>query len=75
MSLPSVRRPVMNGPSAPYAPAVEVTITSAFTLLIRLTAFPTLLPPKAASWYVSWSTILPPSCLKRAANAAVMFLK
>ena len=63
----------MSVESAPNAPAVDVTITSAFLPFSRLTAFCTLLPP--SDWYVSWSTILPPSCVNRALNAATMSLK
>ena len=45
MSFPSVRSPEMSVPSAPNAPAVDVTITSAFFALRRLIAFCTSLPP------------------------------
>ena len=73
MLLPRLRRPEISVESAPNAPAVDVTITSAFSLFRRLTAFCTLLPP--SDWYVSWSTILPPSCVQRALNAWTTFLK
>jgi len=64
---PSVRKPEMRVDNAPNAPAVDVTMTLALTSLRRLTAFWTLLPP--SDWYVSFATILPPSCLNRASNA------
>ena len=63
----------MSVESAPNAPAVDVTITSALSSFSRLTAFCTLLPP--SDWYVSCATILPPSCLKRASNACTTSLK
>ena len=72
---PSDRRPVMIVDSAPNAPAVDVTITSAVTLFSRLIAFWTFVPPNVGSWYVSCATTLPPSCFQRAWNAAVTFLK
>ena len=57
--LPRLRRPEISVDNAPNAPAVDVTITSAFFAFNRLTAFCTSLPP--SEWYVSWSTTLPPS--------------
>ena len=63
---PSDRRPEIKVESAPKAPAVDVTITSALTPFSRVTAFWTLLPP---DWYVSSATIFPPSCFQRALNA------
>ena len=45
MSLPSERSPDTSVESAPKAPAVAVTITSALLPLTRLTTFWTLLPP------------------------------
>src|SRR5438093_530287 len=51
--LPSDRRPEMSVDSAPNAPAVDVTITSALTPFRRLTVLLTSLPP--SEWYVSWS--------------------
>jgi hypothetical protein len=44
--LPSDRRPDTSVESAPKAPAVEVTITSALTPLRRLTAFWTFVLPR-----------------------------
>jgi hypothetical protein len=70
---PSERRPLTSVESAPKAPAVDVTITSARTPLRRVTAFWTLLPP--SDWYVSFATIVPPSCFQRASNACTTFLK
>ena len=45
MLLPSDRRPDTSVDSAPNAPAVDVTTTSASTRLSRLTAFWTLVLP------------------------------
>ncbi len=70
---PSVRSPETSVDSAPNAPAVDVTTTSALTPFRRLTAFETFVLP--SDWYVSLATILPPSCFQRAANAAVTSLK
>ncbi len=67
MLFPSDRNPEIKVDNAPNAPAVDVTITSALTLFRRLTAFCTLLPP--SDWYVSFATILPPSCLNRTSKA------
>ena len=45
VSWPRARSPETSVDSAPNAPAVDVTITSALTLFRRLTTFCTLLPP------------------------------
>ena len=73
MLFPSDLRPDTNVDSAPNAPAVEVTYTSAFRFPNLLTTFWMFVLPR--DWYVSWSTIFPPSCVKRALNAWMTFLK
>ena len=69
MSLSSVRSPLRIGACAPNAPAVDVTMTSASTLLSRVTTFwyEAGLPP--SDWYDSSATTRPPSCRQRALNA------
>ena len=67
MLFPSVRSPEIICGRAPNAPAVEVTITSAFLLFSRVTAFVMFVEP--SDWYVSSATILPPSWVNRALNA------
>ena len=58
--------------------AVAVTITSALTPFSRVVTAchdAALPPPAGADWYVSFATILPPSCFHRASNACTTFLK
>ncbi len=73
MLTPAERSPETSVESAPNAPAVEVTKTSALVPVHLLTTLLMLLPP--SDWYVSWSTTLPPSWVKRALNAATTSLK
>ena len=71
--LPAERRPDTSVDSAPNAPAVDVTNTSGLRFVHLLTTFCTFVLPR--DWYVSSSWIFPPSCVNRALNAWMTFLK